>query len=222
MENIRTTPPTPLRKLSEVDNSSSVRSRSSSSIATSSSSSAASQPVNHYNVERSYQSTVSDLSPSSASPSRVTITPATANKLPLKSDTSVVLEEALTALSVTSDSNSDGSSRSSRSSQRDSGTVTSDGGFTDYLSDESEAEIQRQAEVRAALLELNRMEEQEFKAARQQLATIDLHPPKGWNINSSPQQSPGFSPGGSPYLHAHATSSHSLLNAGGYAITRGR
>ncbi|KAG5343039.1 hypothetical protein C0989_000029 [Termitomyces sp. Mn162] len=61
------------------------------------------------------------------------------------------------------------------------GTVTSDGGFTDYLSDESEAELQRQAEARAALLAQYQAEELEFKAARQQLAHIDLRPPKTWN-----------------------------------------
>ncbi|KAJ4467560.1 hypothetical protein J3R30DRAFT_3387825 [Lentinula aciculospora] len=60
-------------------------------------------------------------------------------------------------------------------------TVTSDGGFTDYLSDESEAELQRQAEARAALLAQNQAEELEFKAARQQLAHVDLRPPKSWN-----------------------------------------
>ncbi|TFK28839.1 hypothetical protein FA15DRAFT_633340 [Coprinopsis marcescibilis] len=60
-------------------------------------------------------------------------------------------------------------------------TVTSDGGFTDYLSDESEAELQRQAEAKAALLALNMAEELEFKAARQKLAQVDLRPPKSWN-----------------------------------------
>ncbi|KAJ3573888.1 hypothetical protein NP233_g2160 [Leucocoprinus birnbaumii] len=60
-------------------------------------------------------------------------------------------------------------------------TVTSDGGFTDYLSDESEAELQRQAEARAALLAQNQMEEMEFKAVRQRLAHVDLRPPKSWN-----------------------------------------
>jgi hypothetical protein len=61
------------------------------------------------------------------------------------------------------------------------GTVTSDGGFTDYLSDESEAELQRQAEVKAAIVAQNQAEEQEFKAARQQLADVDLRPPRSWN-----------------------------------------
>ncbi|KAJ3910166.1 hypothetical protein F5879DRAFT_560082 [Lentinula edodes] len=60
-------------------------------------------------------------------------------------------------------------------------TITSDGGFTDYLSDESEAELQRQAEAKAALLAQNQAEELEFKAARQQLAHVDLRPPKSWN-----------------------------------------
>lgn len=63
-------------------------------------------------------------------------------------------------------------------------TVTSDGGFTDYLSDESEAELQRQAEVKAAIFAQNQAEEQEFKAARQQLAHVDLRPPKSWNPTS--------------------------------------
>ncbi|KAF8735042.1 hypothetical protein AX14_002856 [Amanita brunnescens Koide BX004] len=60
-------------------------------------------------------------------------------------------------------------------------TVVSDGAFTDYLSDESEAELQRQAEARAALLAQTQMEEMEFKAARLQLAHVDLRPPKTWN-----------------------------------------
>ena len=73
-----------------------------------------------------------------------------------------------------SDTSSDGGSRSSE------GTVTSDGGFTDYLSDESEAELQRQAEVRAAIMEQNRQEENEFRLARKQLANVDLRPPTSW------------------------------------------
>lgn len=46
-----------------------------------------------------------------------------------------------------------GMTLSSTNSNRDSvTTLMSDGAFTDYLSDESEAELQRQAEVRAAQL----------------------------------------------------------------------
>jgi len=77
-------------------------------------------------------------------------------------------------------SSASSSSGSEQGSMTDS-TVTSDGGFTDYLSDESEAELQRQAEAKAALVAQNQAEEQEFKAARQQLAYIDLFPPKSWN-----------------------------------------
>jgi hypothetical protein len=60
-------------------------------------------------------------------------------------------------------------------------TITTDGGFTDYLSEESEEELQRQAEAKAILVAQTQAEEQEFKAARQQLANVDLHPPKSWN-----------------------------------------
>lgn len=73
-------------------------------------------------------------------------------------------------------------------------TVTSDGGFTDYLSDESEAELQRQAEAKAAVVALNMAEELEFKAARLQLAHVDLRPPKTWNpaniTNTPPSNRP--------------------------------
>jgi len=78
------------------------------------------------------------------------------------------------------DSLSSGASSSGSDPMSDS-TVTSDGGFTDYLSDESEAELQRQAEAKAALVAQNQAEELEFKAARQQLAHVDLRPPKSWN-----------------------------------------
>ena len=81
-------------------------------------------------------------------------------------------------------SSSSGSS-GGRSSITDN-TVTSDGGFTDYLSDESEAELQRQAEEKAAVYAQMQAEELEFKMARQQLAQIGLRPPKSWNpINAS-------------------------------------
>jgi len=91
---------------------------------------------------------------------------------------------------MSSASSSSGSDSSSHGSLTDS-TVTSDGGFTDYLSDESEAELQRQAEVKAAILAQNQAEDQEFKAARQQLADVDLHPPKSWNSVTSNNRLPG-------------------------------
>ena len=80
-----------------------------------------------------------------------------------------------------------GSSSSGSSSSET--TIISDGGFTDYLSDESEAELQRQAEARAAVVAQNQMEELEFRAARQQLADVDLRPPKSWRgeVQSTPR-----------------------------------
>ena len=93
------------------------------------------------------------------------------------------LEAGLGELSIASPSSASSSSGSSASSD-----ITVDGGFTDYLSDESEAELQRQAEVRAALVAQTKVEEQEFRAARQQLATVDLRPPKSWNPNMARSQ----------------------------------
>ncbi|KAG6809285.1 hypothetical protein H0H92_000818 [Tricholoma furcatifolium] len=96
-------------------------------------------------------------------------------------------EERSTPFVISRDAKKDDLSSASSSSGSDGtgsmtdSTVTSDGGFTDYLSDESEAELQRQAEARAALLAQSQAEELEFKAARLQLAHIDLRPPKSWN-----------------------------------------
>lgn len=91
-------------------------------------------------------------------------------------------------------------SSASSSGSSASSDHTVDGGFTDYLSDESEAELQRQAEIKAALVAQNRMEEKEFRAARQQLAHVDLRPPKSWNpdVNSTPRSQ----------LGSQATSNH--------------
>lgn len=86
----------------------------------------------------------------------------------------------MAALDIGNSSESSSDSGSSRGSGSDA-TVISDGAFTDYLSDESEAELQRQAEAKAALVAQNQAEEQEFKAARQQLVGVGLRPPKSWN-----------------------------------------
>jgi hypothetical protein len=80
---------------------------------------------------------------------------------------------------LSSASSSDGSDHSFDSLT--DGTMTTDGAFTDYLSEESEAELERQAEARAIYIAQTQAEEQEFKAARQQLASVDLRPPKSWN-----------------------------------------
>lgn len=89
----------------------------------------------------------------------------------------------LSGTSSSNGSNDDGSTAD--------GTATSDEDFTDYLSTESEAELQREAEARAelqrkaearaALLAQNEAEELEFKTARWQLAHVELHPPKSWD-----------------------------------------
>lgn len=124
--------------------------------------------------ERREQSTA----PSATSPLRYSPAPA-----PPPRPTSLVIPSNNVSRSnednLSSASSSSGSS-DGRGNFSDS-TVTSDGGFTDYLSDESEAELQRQAEAKAALLALNAQEELEFKAARLQLANVDLRPPKTWN-----------------------------------------
>ncbi|KAI0306978.1 hypothetical protein B0F90DRAFT_1622629 [Multifurca ochricompacta] len=82
---------------------------------------------------------------------------------------------------------SDSSDSSSQSGSSD-GTITSDGAFTDYLSDESDAELQKQAEAKAALLAQTHAEEREFRAARQQLASVDLRPPKSWGAGNGSGQ----------------------------------
>lgn len=118
--------------------------------------------------------------PSVPNPSPVE--PSTQENASLSSKRST-LESAMAALEIRSASESSSDSGSSRGSQSDA-TVISDGAFTDYLSDESEAELQRQAEAKAALVAQNQAEEQEFKAARQQLVGVGLRPPKSWNDTS--------------------------------------
>lgn len=118
---------------------------------------------------------------------------------PSNSIRSKTLETGLAELSIASPSSAGSSSGSSASSD-----ITVDGGFTDYLSDESEAELQRQAELRAALIAQSKTEEQEFRAARQQLATVDLRPPKSWNTNMARSQAtsrptPSFVSAGAGY-----------------------
>ncbi|KAJ6478262.1 hypothetical protein C8R45DRAFT_360457 [Mycena sanguinolenta] len=63
------------------------------------------------------------------------------------------------------------------------------GAFTDYLSDESEEELQRQAEAKAALVAQNEAEEIEFNAARQALRNIGLRPPKSWTTTTATDNS---------------------------------
>ncbi|KAG1770012.1 hypothetical protein EDD22DRAFT_867298 [Suillus occidentalis] len=112
-------------------------------------------------------------------PSPIDGVPVNSQDSPLSSRRST-LEGAMAALKVGNTAGNSSDSGSSQGSVSDA-TVISDGGFTDYLSDESEAELQRQAEAKAALVAQNQAEEQEFKAARQQLAGVGLRPPKSWD-----------------------------------------
>ncbi|KAJ7699960.1 hypothetical protein B0H17DRAFT_1047930 [Mycena rosella] len=91
-------------------------------------------------------------------------------------------------------SSASGSSGSDSIGSLTESTVTSDGGFTDYLSDESEAELQRQAEAKAALVAQNEAEELEFRAARQALANIGLRPPKSWVATESERSTARIAP----------------------------
>ncbi|KAH9943334.1 uncharacterized protein BXZ73DRAFT_87686 [Epithele typhae] len=118
--------------------------------------------------------------------------------------------EKVATMSVSSaSSNSSGSSSDM--------TVTSDGGFTDYLSDESEAELQRQAELKAAIVAQNHMEEQEFRVARQQLAhswrgnEVQSTPRSQIRVSATSRTSAGFgqSAFAAPAYAASAASAHS-------------
>jgi len=128
-----------------------------------------------YVPEREKRRTLNAINTNTTTPSQ--------RSSPSNSVRSKSLEAGLGELSIASPSSASSSSGSSASSD-----ITVDGGFTDYLSDESEAELQRQAEVRAAMVAQTKVEEQEFRAARQQLATVDLRPPKSWNPNMARSQ----------------------------------
>jgi hypothetical protein len=105
------------------------------------------------------------------------------------------LDKVTRGTQIISGASSSGSGSGSEHGSMTDSTVTSDGGFTDYLSDESEAELQRQAEVKAAIVAQNQAEEQEFKAARQQLADVDLRPPRSWNPATGNSRVPAGVPG---------------------------
>jgi len=93
-------------------------------------------------------------------------------------------------------------------------TITSEG-FTDYLSDESEEELQKQAEARAAVLAQNQMEELEFKMARQQLARVGLEPPKAWTQTNTAAVSPTKSSRNSKIpAHSFTVAATAMMQAG--------
>ncbi|KAG9104716.1 hypothetical protein FRC06_011610 [Ceratobasidium sp. 370] len=72
---------------------------------------------------------------------------------------------------------SDSGSESSRDSNTTVGTDS-----TDYLSDESEEELQRLAVERAMEVERQRTEEAEYESARRGLQNIELTPPQQWGM----------------------------------------
>ncbi|QRV87731.1 hypothetical protein RhiJN_15749 [Ceratobasidium sp. AG-Ba] len=73
---------------------------------------------------------------------------------------------------------SDSGSESSRDSNTTVGTDS-----TDYLSDESEEELQRLAVQRAMEIERQRTEDAEYESARRGLRDIELTPPQQWGMN---------------------------------------
>lgn len=182
--------PSPLRRsieLERVDSSRSAPRRSSVSKATSGS---LKSLVDTSPVLRRRASITELTSPQPQLVRRDTISAGRPNtkKSSLDIDFSILSISAGPKSPVSAHSDSSDSSSQSGSSE---GTITSDGGFTDYLSDESEAELQKQAEAKAALLAQTHAEEQEFRAARQQLASVGLRPPKSWGTgNSSSQMTP--------------------------------
>ena len=197
IEGFRTTPPASLRKLNaEVEQSQQTTPITRTSIASLNLSSLGPPEREHPPLKRRGSAVSTNTTPLAVATNRVTATPKASTKslereVPKTSSErgkseNTGLEKGLKALNISSASSDSSSDSSSRSSSNDTSTVTSDGGFTDYLSDESEAELQRQAELRAALLEQSRQEEQEFRAARRQLASVDLRPPQAWTTGRKP------------------------------------
>ncbi|CAE6522579.1 unnamed protein product [Rhizoctonia solani] len=87
------------------------------------------------------------------------------------------LTNSLSTLRVSSSAMSDSGSESSNT------TVGTDS--TDYLSDESEEELNRLAVARAMAIERQRMEEVEYESARRGLRDIDLTTPVQWGMNGT-------------------------------------
>lgn len=112
------------------------------------------------------------------------------------------LAGAVEAMSISSGS-SDGSSEGSGT------TIVSEGGFTDYLSDESEAEIQRQVEKKVVLHIQQSAEDFEFKLAKADLEGVGIEPPESWT-NTNPGR-------GEPSSRRFATMGHIRPRQGGHS-----
>ncbi|CUA69110.1 hypothetical protein RSOLAG22IIIB_03788 [Rhizoctonia solani] len=98
--------------------------------------------------------------------------PAPADQLSLSS-----LSNALPVLRASGSAMSDSGSESSNT------TVGTDS--TDYLSDESEEELNRLAVARAMAIERQRVEDAEYESARRGLRDIDLTTPIQWGVNGN-------------------------------------
>ncbi|CAE6481086.1 unnamed protein product [Rhizoctonia solani] len=98
--------------------------------------------------------------------------PAPADQLSLSS-----LSNALPALRASGSAMSDSGSESSNT------TVGTDS--TDYLSDESEEELNRLAVARAMAIERQRTDDAEYESARRGLRDIDLTTPIQWGVNGN-------------------------------------
>lgn len=123
--------------------------------------------------------------PSAPAPRRANTAPDNGLARALSHKKSGSLQQQLATLSLAQRSNTQVFSDSDSSS-----TVRSE--FTDYLSDESEAELQRLALERAQL----KREEEEFRAARARLAAVDTTPPIEWRA-SQPATRPRHGSNGS-------------------------
>lgn len=85
------------------------------------------------------------------------------------------LTTSLSTLRVSSAMSDSGSESSSTTVRTDS---------TDYLSDESEEELQRLAVARAIAIERQRVEEAEYESARRGLRDIDVTTPVQWGAGA--------------------------------------
>ncbi|KAF5369783.1 hypothetical protein D9758_001159 [Tetrapyrgos nigripes] len=177
----RSTHHSPSRKQPDLDNSATPR-RNSASRSSTSPSTPTSKPTPETTRTITGQSPERRRTTPSSAPASSPTVKTSATSRPSTGDRSA--PAATTQRTPKKDDNMSSAASSagseSRSSDFSDSTITSDGGFTDYLSDESEAELQRQAEAKAALIAQMQAEESEFKAARQQLAHVDLRPPKSW------------------------------------------
>ncbi|KAI9513196.1 hypothetical protein F5148DRAFT_280382 [Russula earlei] len=189
--------PSPLRRSIELERVESSRNATRRSSVTKVTSASVKLPADTSPVLRRRASITESSSPSNVPPTpigralerRETISASRPNikKSSLEIDFSVLSISSGGASKSPISAQGDSSDSGSQSGSSD-GTITSDGAFTDYLSDESEAELQKQAEAKAALFAQTHAEEQEFRAARQQLAGVDLRPPKSWGAGNGASQ----------------------------------